>query len=180
MTAQDQSELMKMMVMTSKAKKGIEVGTFTGYSALCLAEGLPEDGKLICLDISEEYTTIAQKYWKEAGVDHKIDLRIAPGVETLDKLLEDESNHDSFDFAFVDAEKPGYDDYYEKLLKLLKQGGFIIFDNILFSGKVINPPEEQDENTKALRALAEKIQVDERVDICMLPLGDGISIVYKL
>ena len=113
LAAPDQTEHMKFLVKLAKAKKGIEVGTFTGYSALCLAEGLPEDGTLICLDISDDYTEMAKRYWKEAGVDGKIDLRIGSGKDTLDSLLSDPANHNSFDFAFIDADKPNYPVYYE-------------------------------------------------------------------
>ena len=114
LTALDQGELMKTMVQIAGAKKGIEVGTFTGYSALWLAEGLQEGGKLICLDVSEEWTNIGKKYWKKAGVEERIDLRIAPGIETLDGLIEDETNLETFDFAFIDADKENYIEYYER------------------------------------------------------------------
>ena len=179
LTAVEQAELMKMMVKLSWAKKGIEVGTFTGYSALWLAEGLPEDGQLICLDISEEWTSVGLKYWKQAGVDTKIDLRIAPGVQTLDSLIEDESNLDTFDFAFIDADKENYIEYYERLLKLLKPNGFIMIDNVFWGGSVIEDPKYFDEDTKILRAISELVREDERVTHWMIPIGDGLSIVRK-
>jgi O-methyltransferase len=139
LTAPDQAEHMKFLVEQSKVKRGIEVGTFTGYSALSIAEGLPSDGKLICLDISEEYTNVAKKYWKEAGVDEKIELVLGPGKDYLDKLLEDEANHNAFDFAFVDADKPNYPVYYEQLVKLVRPGGWILLDNALWGGCVAYP-----------------------------------------
>ena len=115
-TCIEQSELMKLMIQTSSSKRGIEVGTFTGYSSLVMAEGIPDDGKLICLDISGEWTDVAKKYWKLGGVDHKIELILGPAVDTLDKLISDESNLNSFDFAFIDADKPNYKHYYERLI----------------------------------------------------------------
>ena len=169
-----------MMIKLTGAKKGIEVGTFTGYSALCLALGLPDDGKLICLDVSKEWTDIGKKYWKEAKVDHKIDLRLAPAAETMEDMIKDERNHNAFDFAFLDADKPNYGVYYEQLLVLLKPNGFLIIDNYLWGGSVceddINP---SDEYTYALRQLAETIKDDDRVERCAIPIADGVAIIRK-
>ena len=168
------------MVQISGAKRGIEVGTYTGYSALNLAEGLPSDGKLICLDVSQEYTDLGKKYWKEAGVDDRIELILGPGVETLDNMIEDESNLNSFDFAFVDADKPNYQNYYERLLKLIKPNGFIMFDNVLWRGKVCEPyVEGENYMTTALRDLNAFLQTDERIDLCMIPIADGVTIARK-
>ena len=178
LTAQDQAELMKMLVQITGAKKGIEIGVFTGYSALCLAEGLPEDGKLFALDISEEWTNLGKKYWEEAGVADKIDLILAPGVETLDSFIED-GQEGTFDFAFVDADKENYTEYFERLVKLLKPNGFIMFDNVLWSGKVVDDPSTHSPMTAALRKVVEVIKEDDRVENVMIPIGDGLSIVRK-
>ena len=176
----DQGEFMKMLVKLINAKKGIEVGTFTGFSALCFAEGLPEDGKLIALDISEEFTNIGKKYWEEAKVDHKIDLRIGPALESLDKILEDEANLETFDFGFIDADKENYPEYYyEKLLKLLKPNGIIIVDNYLWGGRVAREIDPDDLGTLALRKLGEIIKDDERVERSTLCISDGVCIVRK-
>ena len=129
---------MKFLVQISNSKKGIEVGVFTGYSALCLAEGLPSDGNLIAIDISEEFTSLGKKYWREAGVDSKIELKLGNGVDILDQMIENEENLESFDFAYVDADKPNYLNYYERILKLLRKGGFIMFDNMVWKGHVID------------------------------------------
>ena len=170
---------MKMMIQISQAKRGIEVGTFTGYSALVMAEGLPDDGKLIALDISEEWTSLGKKYWKEAGVDHKIDLILGDGCETLDGLIAEADNLESFDFAFIDADKPNYPKYYERLLKLLKPNGFIMVDNVLWGGSVVEKIDPNDHDTKALRLISEIAHEDERVDQVMVPLGDGLMVLRK-
>lgn len=169
-------ELLKMLVQITGTKKAIEVGTFTGYSALCIAEGLPENGKLYCFDINEDFTNLAKKHWKLNNVENKIILSLENGA--LSKLLNEESNLGTFDFAYVDADKPGYIKYYEDLLKLLRPNGIVVFDNMWYSKKVV------DENTsssdaKALRELALFLQKDERVDINMLDIADGITIVRK-
>ena len=179
LTAQDQAELMKIMVQISGAKKGIEIGVFTGYSALCMAEGLPENGKLYALDINEGWTNIGKKYWEEAGVADKIELILAPGIETLDKFLEDEENVGTFDFAFVDADKENYPEYYERLIKLLKPNGFIMLDNVLWSGKVVEDPSTHSSMTAALRKISEIVRDDDRVEHVMLPIADGLTIVRK-
>ena len=154
LSTQDQSQLMKTLVQLTGAKRGIEVGTYTGYSALNLAEGLPSDGKLICLDVSDEFTSLGKKYWKEAGVDDRIELILGPGVDTLDSMIAEEDKLNSFDFAYVDADKPNYKLYYERLLQLMKPNGFIMFDNMLWRGKVCEPYQEgETEQTTALREL---------------------------
>ena len=175
----EQGELMKMMVQVSGAKKGIEIGTFTGYSALWLAEGLPDNGTLIWLDINEEWTSFGKEYWKKAKVNNIIDLRIASAIESLDLIIDEKSNLETFDFAFIDADKPNYLEYYERLLKLIKPKGFIIIDNVLWKEHTVEDIESIDENTKALKEFNIFIREDDRVTHCMLPISDGISIVRK-
>ena len=156
-TGRDQAELLKFMVGLMGAKRGIEVGTFTGYSALCFAEALPEDGKLVCLDVSKEFTDLAVKYWKKAGVDHKIELQLGPATEYLEKLIS-EGGEGTFDFGFIDADKENYQRYYEYVLKLLRKGGFVAIDNVLWSGKVVGEDESaMDEETLALKRIGEYV-----------------------
>ena len=173
----EQGHFMDLLTRLSGAKKVLEVGVFTGYSALTVASALPEDGKLIACDVSGEWTSIGRRYWKEAGVEHKIDLRIAPAVETLDKLIA-EGHAGTFDFAFIDADKPNYDNYYERMLVLLKQNGLIAIDNVLWGGAVADETK-QDESTVALRKLNAKICADERVTLSMIPVGDGLTLALK-
>lgn len=173
----DQGQFMQLLVRLMGAKKTIEVGVFTGYSALWVALGLPEDGRIIACDVSEEYTSTARRYWKEGGVDGKIDLRLAPAVETLDELL-NTGTAGTFDFAFIDADKSNYDNYYEQALKLLRVGGLIVIDNTLWSGRVADSSEE-DEDTVAIRRLNEKLLHDERVALSMLTVGDGLTLAMK-
>ncbi|KAL0481440.1 O-methyltransferase [Acrasis kona] len=168
----EQQQLMKIILKLYGAKKCIELGTFTGYSALCTALTIPEDGIVIACDVSEEWTSIGKKYWKEAGVDHKIDLRLAPGTETLDALLEKEAG--TFDYAFIDADKVGYDSYYERCLKLVRKNGLIAIDNVLWSGKVLDE-SVNDDDTVALKALNEKIKSDDRVEVAMTTISDGVT-----
>jgi len=173
----DQGALLALLVRSIDARMTLEIGTFTGYSALAVAAALPPDGKLVCCDISEEWTTIARRYWKEAGVAEKIELRLAPALQSL-RALERERGAGAFDFAFVDADKPGYDAYYEGCLKLLRPGGLVAFDNVLWSGKVADP-KAHDADTDALRALTAKIRDDARVDSCLLTVGDGVMLARK-
>jgi predicted O-methyltransferase YrrM len=173
----EQGQFMSLLMRLLNVKKAIEVGTFTGYSALCVAEALPSDGVLICCDVSDEFTRVGKPYWEEAGVATKIDLRLAPGAETLEKLLQ-EGHAGTVDFMFLDADKPSYDTYYEYALKLLRPGGLIGVDNALWSGYVANP-EINDEDTVALRELNFKIHADPRVEMCLLPLGDGLMLAMK-
>jgi predicted O-methyltransferase YrrM len=174
----DQGALLALLARSIDARMALEIGTFTGYSALAVATALPPDGRLVCCDVSEEWTAIARRYWKEAGVDRKIDLRLAPALETL-PALERERGAGSFDFAFVDADKPAYDAYFESCLRLLRPGGLIAFDNVLWSGKVADP-KVHDADTDALRALNAKIRDDARVDACLLTVGDGVMLARKL
>jgi predicted O-methyltransferase YrrM len=160
------------------AKRCIEVGVFTGYSSISVALALPSDGKIIACDVNEEWTSMARRYWKLAGVDGKIELKLAPAVQTLDALLA-AGEAGKFDFAFIDADKPGYLEYYERILKLLRKGGLITIDNTLWSGKVADPAVN-DADTVALRALNDFVHRDARVDMSLLPLGDGLTLVRKL
>lgn len=150
---------------------------FTGYSSLSVALALPEDGKVIACDVSEEYTSIARRYWEKAEVAHKIDLYIAPAIQTLDRILA-EGQANTFDFAFIDADKENYDGYYERSLQLVRKGGLIAIDNVLWSGRVIDP-ESQDADTLAIRALNEKLHQDERISLSLLPVSDGLTLALK-
>lgn len=173
----DQGQFMQLLVQVIGARKTIEVGVFTGYSALWVALGLPKDGRIIACDISEEYTAVGRRYWKDAGVDQKIDLRIGPALETLDALLKEEQAG-KFDFAFIDADKTNYQNYYERALKLLRTGGLIAIDNTLWSGNVANP-DVHDPDTVAIRHLNEQLHRDERVTVSMLTVGDGLTLAMK-
>ena len=173
----DQGALLSLLVRAIGAKKVIEIGTFTGYSALAVAAALPAGGRLFCCDINEEWTEIARRYWKEAGVADRIELRLAPALETL-TALRAEHGSGAFDFAFIDADKSSYDAYYESCLVLIRQGGLIALDNTLWSGKVADP-KVHDPDTDALRALNAKLHGDERVDLSMLPLADGLTLARK-
>ncbi|MDX1934179.1 MAG: class I SAM-dependent methyltransferase [Capsulimonadales bacterium] len=173
----EQGQIMAFLIRALNVKKCLEIGVFTGYSSLVVAQALPEDGRIIACDVSEEFTAVARRYWIDAGVDHKIDLRIAPATETLDRLIA-EGHAGTFDFAFIDADKPNYDRYYEAVLVLLRQGGVFGIDNTLWGGRV-SEPEHQDEDTNAFRALNAKIYADARVDMCLLPVGDGLTLCRK-
>ncbi|MFP8870433.1 MAG: class I SAM-dependent methyltransferase, partial [Myxococcota bacterium] len=168
--APEQGALMTMLTQLIGATRAIEVGTFTGYSALCIARGLPKDGQLVCCDISDEWTSVGVPFWEKAGVRDRIDLRIAPALETLQGIKED----DSFDLAFIDADKPSYQAYVEELLRLVRPGGLILVDNVLWGGNVINA-ENNEDNTLAIRAFNEKIAKDPRVDCVMLAISDGLT-----
>jgi len=173
----DQGQFLQLLVQLIRAKKTLEVGVFTGYSALWVAAALPDEGKIVACDVSEEYTAVARRYWKEAGVDHKIDLRLRPALETLDELLA-QGGASTFDFAFIDADKSNYDNYYERALQLIRTGGLIAVDNTIWSGRVANP-NESDTDTVAIRKLNEKLHRDERVALSMLTVGDGLTLAMK-
>lgn len=175
--APEQGQFMELIARLIGARRIIEIGTFTGYSSICLARALPDDGQLLCCDIDEHWTGIAQRYWEEAGLSHRIHLRLAPALDTLDALLRD-GQHKSFDLVFIDADKENYDAYYERSLQLLGPGGLIIFDNMLWSGQVADE-SVQDIDTVALRALNLKLKGDQRVDISLLPMADGITLARK-
>ena len=173
----EQGQLFEMLVKLTGARRAIEIGVFTGYSSLATALALPDDGKLIACDISEEFTAVARRYWKLAGVDHKIELRIGPAIETLDRLISSGAR-DSFDFAFIDADKTSYASYYERCLALIRTGGLILLDNMLQHGQVMEETN-QDANVVAIRKLNDLILNDSRVDSLLLPFGDGVSVVRK-
>ena len=175
--APEQGAFLAMLVELIGARRCIEVGTFTGYSSTAVALALPDDGQIVCCDVSEEWTALARKYWSEAGVADKIDLRIAPAAETLDQLLA-AGEEGAFDFAFIDADKAAYDGYYERLLRLVRPGGLIALDNTLWSGKVLDA-DADDEDTQALRALNAKLADDERVTLCLLPVADGVTLARR-
>lgn len=173
----EQGQFMALLVKLIGAKLSIEIGTFTGYSALCVAEALPEDGRLIACDISKEWTSVGRPYWEKAGVAGKIDLRIAPAMDTLSELVESEIVG-KLDFAFIDADKTNYDQYYEYCLTLVRVGGLIVLDNALWGGQVVDT-SFQDEDTQAIRAMNEKLRDDSRVDVSLLSVGDGIYLARK-
>jgi caffeoyl-CoA O-methyltransferase len=172
--APDQGAFLTLLVRAVEARSAVEVGTFTGYSAISIARGLPDDGRLLCCDVSEEWTAIARRYFREAGVDRKIELRIAPALETLRAL----PTVPQFDFAFVDADKTSYAAYYEELLTRLRPGGLLAVDNVLWSGKVVDP-KDQSESTCAIRALNDRVAGDDRVDAVILPIADGLTLARK-
>ncbi|HEX5339313.1 MAG TPA: class I SAM-dependent methyltransferase [Gammaproteobacteria bacterium] len=173
----EQGQFMQMLVRLSGAKRCIEVGVFTGYSSLAVALALPDEGRIIACDVSEEYTAVARRYWKEAGVEKKIDLRLAAATETLDKLL-DQGEAGRYDFAFIDADKANYANYYQRILELLRPGGLIAVDNVLWSGGVIDG-KDKSEDTVAIRAFNEALCADQRIELSMLPIGDGLTLARK-
>jgi caffeoyl-CoA O-methyltransferase len=173
----EQGQLMALLLELLDARRVLEIGTFTGYSALVMALALPEDGRVVACDVSEEWTSIGRRYWEEAGVAHKIDLRLAPAAETLQALLAD-GREGTFDFAFIDADKEGYDRYYELALRLVRTGGLVAIDNTLWEGKVADP-SATDADTEAIRALNAKLRTDERVTLSLLPVGDGLTLALK-
>ena len=173
----EQGALMGNLIRLISAKRTIEVGTYTGYSAMAVALALPDDGEVLACDVSEEWTSIGKKAWEKAGIANKIDLQLAPASNTLDALLA-EGKEDSFDFAFIDADKTNYQIYYEQCLKLVRQGGVIVVDNVLWGGAVVDPKRE-DEDTKAIRKLNQFIATDKRVSPSMIPVGDGLTLSVK-
>ena len=172
----EQGQFMALLVRLLGACNTLEVGVFTGYSALSVALALPNDGRLLACDISDEYTRVGKPYWEQAGVAHKIDLQLAPAVATLDARLA-AGAAGTYDFAFIDADKTAYDGYYERCLRLLRPGGLIAIDNTLWGGSVARPAETAD--TAALQALNDKLHRDERIDLSLLPIGDGLSLARK-
>lgn len=175
--APEQGQLMALLVQLLNAKKTLEVGVFTGYSSLAVALALPEGGRVVACDVSEEWTAVARRYWREAGVADRIDLRLAPALDTLDALLRD-GQAGSFDFAFIDADKSNYDAYYERSLELLRAGGLVCIDNVLWSGRVADAGVT-DEDTAAIRALNRKLHGDERVALSLIPVADGLTLALK-
>ena len=172
--APEQGAFMTLLARAIGTRYALEVGTFTGYSALCIARALPDAGRLICCDVSEEWTTIARRYWEKAGVSEKIDLRIAPALDTLRALPE----QPQLDFAFIDADKPGYIAYYEEIQKRLRPGGLILVDNVLWLGRVVDA-NANDEQTLAIRDFNNHVARDSRVECVMLPVSDGLTLLRK-
>ena len=175
--APEQGQFMSLLVQLMGAKKALEVGVFTGYSSLCVALALPEDGKLVACDISDDYTSIARRYWDKAGVANKIDLKIAPAIESLDELLAN-GEAETFDFAFIDADKSNYYNYYDRALRLIRSGGLIAVDNVLWSGAVADR-EVQDNRTNKIREFNQKLHEDDRVKISLVPIADGLTLAMK-
>ena len=172
--AADQGAFITLLCRAIGARRALELGTFTGYSAICIARGLPEDGKLVTCDLSDEWAAIARRYFEEAGVAHKVDLRLGPALETLRELPSDEP----FDFAFIDADKAEYPDYYEEVLRLLRRGGVAMLDNVLRGGEVLGP-EPSDDRGRGTREVNDRVAADERVDAAMLGIADGITLALK-
>lgn len=173
----EQGQFMRLLVELIGAKRVVEVGTFTGYSSLAVALSLPADGRIVACDVNREWTDIARRYWAEARVAGKIDLRLAPARDTLDAMIA-AGEQGRYDFAFIDADKKNYDAYYERCLQLVRTGGLIAIDNVLWNGKVIDP-SANDEDTAAIRALNAKVAKDERVTVSLLPIGDGLTLARK-
>jgi len=159
-------------------RRVLEIGVFTGYSTLCAALVLPQDGRIVACDINREWTAIAQRHWRDAGVAHKIDLKLAPAAHTLNELLA-QGQQDRFDFAFIDADKSNYDVYYETCLKLIRPGGLIAIDNVLWGGAVADP-SANDEDTRAIRALNDKLHGDSRIELSLVPIADGLTLARRL
>ena len=175
--APEQAQFFQFLLRLIGARRTIEIGVFTGYSALAAADVLPPNGEIVACDVSEQYTEVARRYWRRAGVADKIDLRIAPAAETLDALL-DEGQAGTFDFSFIDADKESYDTYYERSLRLLRPGGVIALDNVFRDGRVLDSAVD-DESVRAIQDLNEKLRTDERVGLTMLPLADGVTLAMK-
>ncbi len=175
--APEQGQFMALLTQMLGATKILEIGVFTGYSSLCVALALPPTGSIVACDVSEEYTAIARRYWQTAGVADKIDLRLAPALLTLDQLLV-AGQAETFDFAFIDADKENYDGYYERSLQLVRPGGLIAIDNVLWSGRVANP-QDRDNSTLAIRAFNDKLHHDERVTMSLVPIADGLTLALK-
>jgi predicted O-methyltransferase YrrM len=175
--APEQGQFMQMLVQLMGATKTLEVGVFTGYSSLCVALALPSNGQIVACDVSEEYTAIARRYWEAAGVANKISLHLAPAIDTLDKLIA-EGQVGTFDFAFIDADKENYEAYFERSLQLVRNGGLIVIDNVLWSGQVADP-QIQDESTVAIRTFNDKLRNDPRVTLSVVPIADGLTLALK-
>ncbi len=174
----EQGQLMGLLVQLIGAKKCLEIGVFTGYSSLVVALNLPEDGQIIACDVSDEFTAIALSYWQAAGVSNKINLHIAPAIETLDRLIAN-GESGTFDFAFIDADKHNYAAYYERCFQLVRQGGLILVDNVLWYGRVVDLSMSKDSRTQAIKQINQQIYHDNRVQISLIPIGDGLTIARK-
>ena len=176
--APEQGQFMQMLVRLIGAKNTIEIGVFTGYSSLAIALALPEDGRIVACDVNPQYTSVAEKFWVNAGVREKIDLRIGPAKDTLSELISHDGLANTFDFAFIDADKVNYDHYYEFCLQLVRPGGLITIDNVLWGGTVSND-DINDVDTNSIRALNDKLHQDERIEISLVPIGDGLTLAMK-
>ncbi len=174
----EEGQFISLLVKMTGARKCLEVGVFTGYSSTCIALALPPEGRLIACDVSVEWTTIARRYWEKAGVANKIDLRLGPGIDILDALLAD-GQAGTFDFAFIDADKGNYGNYYERALKLVRSGGLIGIDNTLWYGKPADPAVN-DPDTEAIREVNRRVHADARVTMSLVPIGDGLTLALKL
>ncbi len=172
--APEQGAFLTLLTRAINARRAVEIGTFTGYSALCIARGLPDDGYLLCCDVNADWTAIARRFWEKAEVAHKIELKLAPAVDTLGLL----SESSAFDLAFIDADKPSYLSYFEALLPRMRSGGLILVDNVLWMGRVVDP-EADDEQTRAIRHFNDVVAKDTRVDRVMLPIADGLTLLRK-
>jgi predicted O-methyltransferase YrrM len=172
--APEQGALLALLVRLGNVRRIVEIGTFTGYSSTAMALALPPDGRILCCDVNREWTDVARRAWTDAGVADRVELRLGPALETLDQLLAD-GGKNTFDMAFIDANKSDYDGYYEAALRLLRPGGLVAIDNVLWSGRVADP-SDRDEDTDAIRALNAKIAADERVEVAMTPVGDGLTL----
>ena len=175
--APEQGQFMSLLVRLIGARRALEVGTYTGYSSICIATALPADGELVCCDDSEEWTAIANKYWQQAGLEDRIDFRLGDAGASLQQLV-DQGGTGTFDFIFIDADKQNYPRYYELSLQLLRDGGLLAVDNTLWSGQVADP-EDMEPATRAIRRFNEQLKADERVDISLVPIGDGLTLVRK-
>ncbi len=174
----EQGQLMGLLVQLIGAKKCLEIGVFTGYSSLVVALNLPGDGQIIACDVSDEFTSIARRYWQKAGVSNKIDLHVVPALETLDRLIAN-GESGTFDFAFIDADKNNYGAYYDRCFQLIRQGGLILVDNVLWYGRVADPAMDNDKRTQAIKQINQQIYHDDRVQISLIPIGDGLTIARK-
>ncbi len=174
----EQGQLMGLLVQLIGAKKCLEIGVFTGYSSLVVALNLPDDGQIVACDVSDEFTSIARRYWQEAGISNKISLHIAPALETLDRLIAN-GESGTFDFAFIDADKNNYGAYYDRCFQLVRQGGLILVDNVLWYGRVADPAMDSDKRTQAIKQINQQIYHDDRVQISLIPIGDGLTIARK-
>lgn len=173
----EEGAFLRLLVELTGARHVLEIGTFTGYSSTSMALALPPDGRIVCCDVSDEFTSIARRYWAEAGVSDKVELRLGPAAETLDALLADGAEG-TFDLAFIDADKGGYGTYWERCVRLVRSGGVIVVDNVLWGGAVADP-SDQEADTNAIRAVNERIHADERVSAVMLPIADGMTVARK-
>lgn len=177
-----QGQFMRLLAELLGVRRGIEVGTFTGYSALCTAQALPTDGRLVCCDTSEEWTAMARRYWERAGVAERIELRLAPAAQTLDALLA-EGGAGTYDWIFIDADKASYEIYYEKGMELLRSGGLVLVDNVLWGGDVLRDPASLDtgrgDDTLAIQAFNRRLHTDERITLSLVPIGDGLTLARK-